>query len=166
MLHEFLTLHRGELISRCRKKVARRFAPSATPAAIDHGVPLFLQQLTNTLRREQLSIVRGVLEAQPVPASSEIARAAALHGIELLRLGYSVDQVVHDYGDICQAVTDLAIERKPLISADEFRTLNRCLDAAIADAVAAFAHDRDTAMFNQAEALHDRLGALASEQRR
>jgi hypothetical protein len=166
MLHEFLTSHRRELITRCKERVTKRFAPEALPAVIDHGVPLFLEQLADTLRREQLTLARGASEPEPAPASSAISRSAALHGTELLRLGYNVDQVVHDYGDICQAVTDLAIERHAYISADEFRTLNRCLDAAIADAVTAFAHDRDSRVFNQAELLHNRMGLLASEQRR
>jgi len=50
------------------------------------------------------------------------------HGGELFSDGVSVGQVVHDYGDLCQAVTDLAIEQNATVSATEFRTLNRCLD--------------------------------------
>jgi len=29
---------------------------------------------------------------------------------QLLDLGFTVDQVAHDYGDPCQAITDLAVE--------------------------------------------------------
>ena len=105
MLHEFLTSNRIELITRCRKKVAGRFEPSEIPAAVDHGVPLFLQQLIETLRFEQLTSVREVAVTEPAPAPTEIGRAAAVHGAELLRLGFTVDQVVHDYGDVCQSVT-------------------------------------------------------------
>jgi len=72
---------------------------------------------------------------EPAPSASPLGRAAALHGAELLRLGFSIDQVVHGYGDVCQSVMDLAIEEKTHITSDEFRTLNRCLDSAIADAV-------------------------------
>jgi hypothetical protein len=128
-------------------------------------VPLFLQQLAETLRREQLTLAREVSEPERTPAPSEIGRAAALHGTELLRLGYSVDQVVHHYGDVCQAVTELAIEQKARISADEFRTLNRCLDEAIADAVTAFGRDREIAISHQAE-VYKRLGSRADEARR
>lgn len=70
--------------------------------------------------------------------------SATVHGSVLLALGYSVDQVVHDYGDLCQANTDLAVERDAPFSVDEFRTLNRCLDNAIADAVTEFSYQRDT----------------------
>ena len=50
-------------------------------------------------------------------------------------MGFDVSQVVHDYGDICQAITELAREQKAPITVKEFHTLNRCLDAAIAEAV-------------------------------
>src|SRR3984885_3285880 len=146
MLHDFLTSNRQELISRCRTKVAKRFGPTGTPAAIDHGVPLFLQQLVETLRFEETTSARGEADPNPTPAPTDIGRAAALHGAELLRLGYSVDQVVHDYGGVCQSVTALAVEQNIPISTDEFRTLNRCLDDAIADAVAAFGSARHSSV--------------------
>jgi hypothetical protein len=166
MLHEFVTANRKALITRCREKVAKRFQPSETPAAVDHGVPLFLQQLVDTLRIEQLTASRDAAGPAPAPAPSDIGRAAALHGAELLRLGYSVDQVVHDYGDVCQSVTDLAVEQKALISTDEFRTLNRCLDNAIADAVTSFGHARQISINRQAETLHARLNYFSDEQQR
>ena len=37
--------------------------------------------------------------------------SATAHGEELLNLGFSIDQVVHDYGDLCRAITDLAVEQ-------------------------------------------------------
>src|SRR5581483_6885833 len=69
---------------------------------------------------------------------TEVDTTAGRHGNELLLGGYTVDQVVHDYGDLCQAVTELALEENAAITTAEFRTLNRCLDNAIADAVTAF----------------------------
>jgi hypothetical protein len=165
MLHEFLTSNRQLLIRRCREKVAKRFEPTETPGTVDHGVPLFLQQLVETLRDEQQTGIRGV-ESEPTPAPTDIGRAAALHGAELLRQGFSVDQVVHDYGDVCQSVTALAVEQEIAISADEFRTLNRCLDNAIADAVASFGSARQTSIDRQAETLQQRLVAFAAEHRR
>jgi hypothetical protein len=50
---------------------------------------------------------------------------------------------VHNYGDICQSVTDLAVELAAPISTADFRTLNRCLDDAIAGAVTQFAREED-----------------------
>ena len=46
-----------------------------------------------------------------------------------------MSQVVHDYGDICQAITELAVKQNAPITTEEFKTLNGCLDTAIAEAV-------------------------------
>lgn len=165
MLHDFLTLNRRELIDRCKANVLTRLRPTDSASTLDHGVPLFLQQLIETLRLEQTTSARAA--ASPAtPAPTDIGRAAALHGAELLRLGYSVDQVVHDYGDVCQSVTALAGEQNMLISTDEFRTLNRCLDNAIADAVASFGCAHRTSMDHQAETLQQRLIIFSTEHRR
>src|ERR1700722_4109499 len=165
MLHEFLTTNRQILISRCSEKAAKRFEPHEAKATIDHGVPLFIQQLVETLREEQNTDVRNS-DSEPTPAPTEIGRAAALHGAELLRQGFSVDQVVHDYGDVCQSVTALAVDQEGAISTDAFRTLNRCPDNAIADAVASFGSARQTSIDRQAETLQQRLVAFAAEHRR
>jgi hypothetical protein len=168
MLHEFLTSHRERLIDLCREKVAKRFEPTAVAGGIDHGVPLFLEQLAETLRDEQSTQFRDFnSEPAPTPATTAIGRAAALHGAELLRRGFSVDQVVHDYGDVCQSVMGLAVELDVPISTDEFRTLNRCLDNAIADAVASFGAGRlTTTEHRQLATWQQRLDDFAAEQRR
>ena len=36
--------------------------------------------------------------------------SATQHGSDLLKQGFSIAQVVHDYGDLCQAITELALE--------------------------------------------------------
>lgn len=143
-----------------------RFEPAEVPAAINHGVPLFLRQLGDTLRLEQVTSVRSATEPEATPGHSQFARAAALHGAELLRLGYSIDQVVHEYGDICQSVTEIAVEQHAKISADEFRTLNWCLDDAIADAVTSFGSARQISLNDQVQTLHDRFSAFLDEHRR
>ena len=163
MLHDFLTSNRNELIIRCKAKVAKRSPRVAAPD--NHGVPLFLSQLADTLYREQYPTTPRATKTESAPASTEIGRAAALHGAELLRSGYSVNQVVHDYGDVCQAVTELAFEQKVLVTVNEFRTLNRCLDNAIADAVTSFSHAGDGAISDRMENLHKHESST-EEQRR
>ena len=154
MLHEFLTQHRVDLIARTRAKVATRSSPRPTSGELEHGVPLFLAQLTDTLRREQQTPGR--------PASGEMAQSALRHGGELSEAGFTVAQVVHDYGDVCQAVTELAIELEVSIAAGEFRTLNRCLDEAIAQAVTEHARRRELSLSDRGT---ERLGFFAHELR-
>ena len=129
MLHEFIAINREEIIRRCRAKVATRSVPPPTEAEIDHGVPVFLDQLVDALR---LGLV----------SSPEIGKSAVQHGHDLLLQGFTVSQVVHDYGDVCQSITELAVEMNAPISTDDFRTLNRCLDEAIAGAVTEYGRER------------------------
>ena len=153
MLHEFITIHHGDIVARTQERVRGRPWPSVSAAAIEHGVPLFLTQLSETLRLEST--------ADPFP-SGTISVSAARHGAELLAAGYSVSQVVHDYGDICQVITEIAVEHDAPITVEEFHTLNRCLDTAIAEAVAE--HARLTAE-GRSEEETERLGYAAHELR-
>jgi signal transduction histidine kinase len=170
-MQRFLASNRDELIARCTAKVAQRSSRAATRAQLANGVPLFLDQLIKTLEAEDegnaadSQKISGASRAGSA-ARSEMAISAAAHGRQLLALGYSVDQVVHDYGDLCQAITDLAVERDAPFAVDQFRTLNRCLDNAIADAVTAFSLQRDAAVvLNHAEASNARVGLLVHELR-
>ena len=115
---------------------------------------------------EQGEPLGDTVEPKALPDPMAISRAASVHGAELLRLGYTVDQVVHDYGDVCQAVTELADEEDEGISIGEFRTLNRCLDNAIADAVTSFGHARQVLIDDQAETLQQRLSFYSIKHRR
>ena len=170
MLEEFLTANRDELIARCRAKAAERPAPLPSAIELQHGIPLFLDQIIDTLALEASGLdshsLSGASNPGLINASSEIGRTAAKHGSELMVQGLTVEQVVHDYGDLCQAVTELAVEKDELIGASEFRTLNRCLDNAMAGAVNEFMRAHDTLILNEAsDASTGRLGVLAHEMR-
>jgi len=170
VLHEFLTTNKADLIERCQLKVAKRIAPKLASQELAHGIPRFLDQLIKTLEVEQTSEpMRSRRVSGPAGGGavvSEIAATAALHGRELSEQGFTVDQVVHDYGDLCQAIADLAFERGVPIQVDEFRTLNRCLDNGIADAVTEYAFQRNSLVeSNSVKALNERLGFLAHELR-
>jgi hypothetical protein len=142
MLHEFVTSNRDELVRRCRSKVSARDSPPRICADLDHGVPLVLEQLVWALRSEKEMPApprdRNHRHFGKTPAAVEVSRTAALHGKDLLVGGYTAGQVVQDYADIGQAITELAAEHQTPVSVDEFHTLNRFLDGAIADAVASY----------------------------
>jgi signal transduction histidine kinase len=133
--------------------VATRSVPPPTEAEIEHGIPLFLDQLVAALRIGQSS-------------SPEMSKSALLHGHELLRRGFTVSQVVHDYGDVCQSITELAMEQNAPISPDDFRMLNRCLDDAIAGAVTEFGREQNQFTLDGETARgSERAGFLAHELR-
>ena len=171
MLYNFLIDNRANLIERCRAKVALRTAPTSAAKPSDDGIPLFLEQLIKTLEIEQTpQPLRSRKVSGPSgggkPVLSEIGETAARHGKALLKHGFTIEQVVHDYGDLCQAITDLAFEVDMVIETDEFRTLNRCLDNAIANAVTEFSYQRDSILADSnAFAWNERLGFFAHELR-
>jgi signal transduction histidine kinase len=170
-VHRFLSNNRAELVARCKAKVAKRPRRAATDVQLSNGVPLFLEQLRRTLEAEEDGLPGESLRISgrsggDTLALSEMGLTATAHGKQLLELGYTVDQVVHDYGDLCQAITDLAVERDAPFSVDQFRTLNRCLDNAIADAVTEFSAQRDLILARrQADAANERLGFIVHELR-
>ncbi len=149
-LQEFIARHRALIITRTRAIVACRVAPLPTEAEITHGVPLFLDQLSARLAYG----VQG--------GPQQLAVDAQVHGGELWMAGLTIGQVVHDYGDICQAITGLAIELDWQISNDEFQTLNLCLDVAIEGAVTEYARRRESQIVGEGV---EHLGFLAHELR-
>ena len=153
MLYEFVTTHRDQIIRRCRQRVATRPSSTHAPAEPDYGVPLFLDQLVNTLRSKGQS-------------NLAISTSAALHGHDLLVKGFTVSQVVHDYGDVCQTITELALEANAPIDTEDFRTLNRCLDEAIAGAVTVYGRESEqSSLDGQAERGNQRMGFFVHELR-
>ncbi len=147
MLHEFLTANTAEIITRARAKVSTRTNPLPTEAEMRNGVPLFLAQLVNRLRRATTD-------------SSALKEAAGVHGGELLNMGFSISQVVHGYGDVCQSITQLAEETNAPITVDEFQVFNMCQDDATAEAVTEYERQRDQAVAQQGLERH---GVLVHE---
>ena len=90
MLFDFVTAHREELIARTRAKVSMRSSPKPTEIELTKGVPLFLDQLAEALR----------VSAPPsAEATRTIMSGASVHGGELLKKGFTIAQVVHDFSD-------------------------------------------------------------------
>jgi len=150
MLADFVTANRAALIESARLKAAGRLAPRPTNVVLSHGVPMFLDQLAMRLQAEE------------GPASGPLEASATQHGGELLRAGFSIGHVVHGYGDICQAITELATQRGVQISSPNFQTLNLCIDIAIAEAVTEYARLREQNMVGENV---EHLGFLAHELR-
>src|SRR5690242_870298 len=97
MLDTFIVENREELIRLCQDLAGKRASSTPSPLGpLTHGVPRFLDQMVETLRNHPLSDI-------------DIDTSAAQHGHDLHERGFSLSQVVHDYGDVCQSITDLAL---------------------------------------------------------
>ncbi|MDB5243377.1 MAG: histidine kinase [Spirosoma sp.] len=170
-MHSFLVSNRRQLIARCQHKVSQRPRRSASQAQLANGVPMFLDQLTKTLALKGPNAasdslrISGGADGTSV-ARSEMGVSAHAHGQQLLSLGYTVGQVVYDYGDLCQAITELGFETSTPFTVEHFQTLNRCLDNAIAEAVTAFEAQRDAQLAVQHTAdTRQQVGFLVHELR-
>ena len=141
MLHDLIVANRELIIDRARQRVRDRMSLRSTDANLGHGVPLFLDQLVDALA--EVASAKGLHLVGAPDASKKINDSAALHGHELLKDGFTVAQVVHGYGDVCQVVTELAFETHDVIPAEDFHAFNRCLDDAIAGAVTAYGRHRE-----------------------
>jgi hypothetical protein len=83
MLYEFISLNRDNIVRRARDRVRGRPWPAVSGRELEHGVPLFLTQLAETLRLEGTS--------SPF-ASDAIGSTGARHGCV-----FSIDlPLVHD----------------------------------------------------------------------
>jgi signal transduction histidine kinase len=153
MLDDFITANRDAIIENARTRVTLRGSPEPTVDELERGIPAFVGQLRDALCRAR---------STDVADNRQIAKTARSYGHDLLRQGLTIGQVVHDYGDVCQSITALAIREGASISGEEFRTLNLCLDDAIAEAVTEFARQRERAIEDVGT---ERLGILAHELR-
>ena len=131
MLNELIADHRQEILARTQAKLALRYDRRPSGRDQDHGAELFLEQMTALIRHHSTGSRETDTNTRP-------------HGGELLRRGYSVSRVVHGYGDVCQVITEMAVEKNSAIAANDFRMLNRCLDDAIASAITQYSAERDS----------------------
>jgi signal transduction histidine kinase len=153
MLRDFIVANRDLILTEARMRVAERTAAAATDAELTHGLPIFLDQLGEALRRASL---------HEVVDHDDIHNSATHHGEALFRQGLTIAQVVNAYGDLCQVVTGLALAQHVAIGTGDFQTLNLCLDDATAGAVTSFAAQRERVLNDEGT---ERLGVLAHEMR-
>ena len=155
MLHEFLTREREPILAQCEQEILR-FGSSARTAAgsPQGGWHVFYDELIALMQRDEpfeFHVEKGFHTAE-----------AERQGKAYLQMGYTVSEVVHSYGVICQAITEFAAKLDYTITSREFRQLNLSLDTAIAEAVTEFekvkSEERDVKET-------ERLGFLAHELR-
>jgi hypothetical protein len=127
MLNDLITSHREQILDRARTKIRSRTSPPVTAAELEQGLPVLLDQFAQFLRGET---------APPVSATNAIGGSEIHQANQLLSLQLTLPQVVQDYGDICDAITEVAVRAQLSIPFEELQMLNRCLETAVAEATA------------------------------
>jgi signal transduction histidine kinase len=178
MLHEFITKEQQYILKKCDEETVKLAGSKEISPAIRKGWNSFLDQLIELLSSEHVTFDMYPDTGKPdadqkaQQASDQDSQAktdkqklqpdAAARGKEYRRLGYTLSDVVHGYGIVCQGITTSATELKYQIATNEFSQLNLSLDVAIAAAVTGF--ELDTASERKQGEI-ERLGFLAHELR-
>lgn len=153
MLDDFIRSNRENIIVGTWERVAARDVPGAVKREASQAIPIFLDQLADAVK---------LARSSEVGDRAQINRSGGIHGGDLLRLGLTIGQVVHDYGDVCQTITQLAMDQEAPLEGGEFKILNLCLDDAIAGAVSEYSQQRERSIQSRSS---ERLGVLAHELR-
>jgi hypothetical protein len=149
-LHALLSDKRQELLDRWAA-AAKVSAPTAvsTVELVDR-MPFFVDELRAALHP-------GVA---PLPDGGSVS--AEEHGMQRLRLGFDVGEVVREYGLLHEAVLDLAAESDLALAAAEVKALATAINKGTRDAVTQYTWQRDGELQRQAA---EHLGFVAHELR-
>ena len=118
-------------------------APEAMPQPelVDH-LPLFFDEIIALLREDQ-----GLASPAQLPEESQ---TAAVHGRQRLRLGFSVDAVVREYGALRNAIVAVAASADYTLSVRELQIVFEGVITGVAQAVSEYARQRDAELQRQA----------------
>ena len=136
-LHAVLAARRQDIIDRWKAMVQGTLVSESmsTVELVDH-LPSFLNEVIAALRSDHLAGVAGTSE----PDESQ---TAADHGGQRLRLGFSLDAVVREYGALRDAIVDSARAAGAQISFRELEIIFRSIVGGIAGAVSEYSRQRD-----------------------
>jgi len=135
-LHEALQTHRARVLQSWTAMVQGEIVPEAMPhiELVNH-LPRFVDEVVAALRAEA-----GLPTSIDPPEQTETASG---HGEQRLRLGFSLDSVVREYGALRDAILATALEAGAEITFAELNCVFRSTITGIAQAVSEYARQRD-----------------------
>jgi signal transduction histidine kinase len=144
---------RAELIASWAGKVEREVsaAPLPTVELMDH-MPAFVDEL----------IARAAKTGEPLPRAPLPSEPAEQHGVQRLRLGFNVGEVVREYGLLHECVLEEMNRIGYRMDAADQKLIARSVSQGIADAVSLYVSQRDSELARQAS---EHVGFIAHEVR-
>ncbi len=135
-LHDVLAANRDHIMRAWIELVQGTIAPESMPdiELIDH-MPNFLVEVIDALRAE-------AGEQAPIDPDTH-AQTARGHGEQRLRLGFSLDSVVREYGALRDAIVSTALALGVHPTFDELQSVFSSTISGIARAVSEYARQRD-----------------------
>src|SRR5262245_27528847 len=123
MLHDFISLHRDEILARCLIALKDQ-CPNRQDHELLEGISRFVDELVRALARDA-----GISENRNDDAEHGDATARQ-HGATRRNQGFDLSRVVHDYGLVCETVTEMASEHDETFNPREYQRLNHSIDEA------------------------------------
>src|SRR5689334_8383724 len=134
-LHELMALRRDEIFRRWKELVLGSITPDFVPAVeLVDCLPDFMDEIIATLREDS---------GTSVSPSSQESRTAAEHGEHRLRMGFSLDSVVREYGALRDAIVTTARNAGVELTDRERWVLSNSIISGIAQAVTEYTQQRD-----------------------
>jgi signal transduction histidine kinase len=153
-MRRFITQHRALIERQSRDLLRERSMEKTTESELERGVPVFIDQLLETLGRER--------SGGGAPLDRAIVTTAAEHGSRLFARGFSMGQLVHGYGVLSEVVMELGEKQAVSFTTRDVEVLNRIIVLAIGGAVTEYQRRRT----DEAHGQHlERVGTLAHEMR-
>lgn len=147
MLADFIAGNREEIVTRYRSKAVIASLPASLDAGPEYAVEIFIEELMSALRNSHD-------RTNVLPRDDD-----ALGGWQI------VPRVIQ-YRDICQSITELAMEMNAPIDVADFATLDRCFDDTVARAVTKSTSGRSQTAQSAAAGSSEPLGVFQQEVRR
>jgi signal transduction histidine kinase len=142
-LIDVLASKREEIMVRWKANVVGTIAPEAMhPVELVDHLPTFVDEIASALRDDA-----GLPPNGPVPEDSP---AAAVHGEQRLRLGFSLAAVVREYGALRDAIVATARDAGAQPTFRELDVLSDAIITGIAHAVTEYAQQRDAELLRLA----------------
>jgi signal transduction histidine kinase len=141
-IHEVLAARRDAVMRRWNAEVRGTLAPEGlSPLELVDHIPQFVDEIAAALRADA-----GLSSVGPSPETSTIA---AGHGAQRLRLGFSLDSVVREYGALRAAIVATAQDDGAQLTLRELQVVFDCIVVGIAHAVSEYTHQRDAELLRQ-----------------
>ncbi len=149
-LQQLLLERRDELLQRWATAARACCAPPLSQIELIDRMPRFIAELTDTLRPH---------DAPPPAEGNEDAEE---HGVQRMRLGFDIGEVVREYGLLHEAVLELAAQADTVVDAREAHILVSALNKGTCDAVREYQAARDAELLRQSA---EHVGFMAHEVR-
>ena len=153
MLCSFISEHRADILAWSLRELKDRY-PNREDDELINGLPTFIDELVGALRRD------SGIPVDATPPGTRGDSTARQHGLVLKNQGFDITCVVHDYGLMCNMVTEAVMRHGHNPTPREFQVLNHCVDEAMAIAVESYSNESRA---NEQRERAEHLGSLAHE---